>query len=116
MDHRTRRVYENLTADRRCKICLNRRVTKISRHASHVVVEDAAGVRKTLDDVIFGCGADQMLAMLRDPTRLERYTLSSIRSSIRHDASLHREAVVHFDASVLPDDEPEPLEARRDCI
>ncbi len=111
-DQGTRRFYESLTAGFRDKIYLSRRVSKVHRRAARVVVEDAAGVQETFDDVIFACNADQTLAMLQNPTRLESYILSSIR----YDASLHREAVVHFDASVLPDDETKPLETRSNYI
>ncbi len=111
-DQGTRRIYENLTANFRDKIYLSRPVRKVYRNAESVVLEDAEGVQEAFDDVIFACNADQALAILDNPTRLERYILSSIR----YDDSLHHEAVVHHDASVLPSNETQPLETRSNHI
>ncbi len=111
-DQGTRRIYENLSGDFRHKIYLNRPVRKVYRQPSSVVIEDENGVRETFDDVVFACNANQTLEILDNPTRLERYILSSIR----YDASLHNEAIVHHDASVLPDNEAEPLRTRSNHI
>lgn len=111
-DQGTRRIYENLTANFRDKIYLNRPVRKVYRNAESVVIEDAEGVQEAFDEVIFACNADQTQAILDNPTRLERYILSSIR----YDDSLHHEAVVHHDESVLPGNETKPLETRSNHI
>ena len=111
-DQGTRHIYENLTANFRDKIYLNRAVRKVYRNADTVLIEDADGVQETFDDVIFACNADQALAILDNPTWLERYILSSVR----YDASLHHEAVVHYDSSVLPSNETKPLETRSNYI
>ena len=111
-DRGTRRIYENLSADFQDKICLNRPVRKVYRRLSCVVVEDQDGVRETFDDVIFACNANQTLRVLDKPTMLEHYILSSIR----YDTELHHHAVVHFDASVLPDNEVKPLSTRSNHI
>ena len=111
-DRGTRRIYENLTADFQDKIYLNRAVRKVYRQPSGVVVEDADGVRETFDEVILACNANHALAILDKPTRFERYILSSIR----YDDEIHRQAVVHSDASVLPDDESKPLSTRSNHI
>ena len=111
-DQGTRRIYENLSADFQDRICLNRPVRKVYRHRSHVVVEDEDGVRETYDDVIFACNANQTLMLLDQPTFLERYILSSIR----YDSELHNHAVVHSDASVLPDNAAQPLTTRSNHI
>ena len=107
-DQGTRRIYENLTADFRDKIYLNRPVRKVYRNSSHVVIEDEDGVRETFDEVICASNANQTLMILDKPTMLERYVLSSIR----YESELHNHAIVHSDASVLPDDEARPLETR----
>ena len=73
----TRRIYENLSAGFRDKIYLGRPVRKVYREAARVVVEDEEGVRETFDEVVFACNANQTLAMLDEPTFLERYVLSS---------------------------------------
>ena len=111
-DQGTRRIYENLSADFQDHICLNRPVRKVYRHKTHVVVEDEDGAQETFDDVIFACNANQTLMLLDRPTFLERYILSSIR----YDSELHNHAVVHSDASVLPDNAAQPLATRSNHI
>ena len=111
-DQGTRRIYENLSANFRDKIYLGRPVRKVYREASRVVLEDDDGVRETFDEVVFACNADQALRILDNPTSLERYILSSIR----YDSEIHHLAVVHSDASVLPDNEVKPLSTRSNHI
>ena len=111
-DQGTRRIYENLSADFRDRIHLNRPVRKVYRQSSHVVVEDEDGVQETFDEVIFACNANQTLMMLDKPTMLERYILSSIR----YESELHNHTVVHSDSSVLPDNEVKPLTTRSNHI
>ena len=111
-DRGARRIYENLSADFRDRIYLNRPVRKVYRHRSHVVIEDEDGVPETFDDVIFACNANQTLMLLDRPTLLERYILSSIR----YESELHNHAVVHSDASVLPDHAVQPLATRSNYI
>ena len=111
-DQGTRRIYEHLAADFQDKIHLNRPVRKVYREKSSVVVEDCEGVRETFDDVIFACNANQTLMILDKPTLLERYILSSIR----YESELHNHTVVHSDASVLPDNEAQPLATRSNHI
>ena len=111
-DQGTRRIYDNLSAGFQDKIYLNRPVQKVYRHSSQVVVEDEDGVQETFDEVIFACNANQTLMILYKPTFLERY----LPSSIRYDSELHNHAVVHSDASVLPDNDVKPLETRSNHI
>ncbi len=111
-DQGTRRIYENLSLEFRDKIYLNRPVRKVYRQAAGVVIEDESGVREEFDEVILACNANQSLALLDNPTRLERYILSSVR----YDTELHHNAVVHADSSVLPDDEMKALETRSNYI
>ena len=111
-DRGTRRIYENLTANFRDRIHLNRPVRKVYRQPSRVVVEDESGARETFDEVIFACNANQTLMMLDKPTMLERYILSSVR----YESELHNHTIVHSDASVLPDNEVKPLETRSNHI
>ena len=111
-DQGTRRIYENLSASFRDRIYCNRRVSKVYREASGVVIEDGQGVKETYDEVIFACSADQTLKILDNPTRLEHYILSSIR----YDSTIHQHAVVHWDSSVLPDDEMNALTTRSNYI
>ena len=111
-DQGTRRIYQNLTAGFRDKIYLNRPVRKVYRQASGVVVEDEDGIQEAFDEVIFACNANHTLKILENPTFLERYILSSIR----YDDEIHHRAVVHFDSSVLPDNEVRALETRSNHI
>ncbi len=111
-DQGTRRIYENLSADFRDKIYLNRPVRKVYRQSSRVVVEDKDGVEEVFDEVIFACNANQTLSILDKPTFLERYILSSIR----YESELHNHTVVHSDSSVLPDNEVKPLATRSNHI
>ena len=111
-DRGTRRIYEHLSANFLDRIYLNRPVRKVHRRPSHIVVEDEGGVKETFDDVIFACNANQTLMMLDEPTMLERYILSSIR----YESELHNHTIVHFDPSVLPDNEAKPLTTRSNHI
>ena len=111
-DHGSRRIYESLSADFQDKIHLNRPVRKVYRRKSEAVIEDEDGVQETFDEVIFACNANQTLMLLDRPSFLERYILSSIR----YESELHNHAIVHSDASVLPDNEVKPLTTRSNHI
>ena len=111
-DQGTQRIYQHLSAGFRDKIYLNRPVQRVYRSKSGVVVVDADGVREEFDEVVFACNANQTLMMLDKPTALERYLLSSIR----YESELHNHTVVHFDSSVLPDNEAKPLTTRSNHI
>ncbi len=108
----TRRIYENLSANFRDKVYLNRPVRKVYRRASGIVIEDEAGRRESFDEVVFACNANQTLMILDKPTLLERIILSSIR----YESELHNHAVVHSGSSVLPDNEVKPLTTRSNHI
>ena len=108
----TRRLYEEISADFRDKIHLNRPVRKVHRHPSHVIVEDEQGNQETFDDVVFACNANQTLMALDKPTFFEAWLLSSIR----YESELHNHAIVHSDASVLPNNAAEPLATRSNHI
>ncbi len=111
-DQGTRRIYENLSANFRDKIYLGRPVRKVRRRANYVELEDEDGVKEEFDEVIFACNANQTLMILDKPTFLERYILSSIR----YDSEIHNHAIVHWDSSVLPDNEVRPLQTRSNHI
>ncbi len=111
-DQGSQRIYESLSANFHDKIYLNRPVEKVYRSKSGVEVEDANGVREQFDEVIFACNANQTLMMLDNPTNFETYLLSSIR----YESELHNHTVVHYDSSVLPDNEVKPLTTRSNHI
>ena len=107
-DRGTRRIYDAMTSDFRDRIYLSRPVRKVYRRPSHVVIEDENGSTETFDEVLFACNANQTLMILDQPTVLERYILSSIR----YESELHNHAIVHSDASVLPENDAEILKTR----
>ena len=111
-DGGTRNLYRKLSAGFEDRIYLDRPVRKVYRHPSHVVVEDEHGNAETFDEVVFACNANQTLMALDRPTFLEAWLLSSIR----YESELHNHAVVHSDASVLPDNAARPLSSRSNHI
>ncbi|MCE2524219.1 MAG: FAD-dependent oxidoreductase [Rhodobacteraceae bacterium] len=111
-DQGSRRIYEKMSAGFSDKIFLNRAIRKVYRSPSGVVLEDEDGISETYDEVVFSCNANQTLMILDSPTFLERCLLSSIR----YESELHNHAIVHSDASVLPDNAVEPLSVRSNHI
>jgi len=111
-DQGTRRIYQAMSEPFRDKIYLNRPVKKVRRTPTHVVVEDVTGKTEQFDEVIFACNANQTLMMLDKPGFLEAFILSSIR----YESELHNHTVVHHDASVLPNNETEPITTRSNYI
>ena len=107
-DGGTRQIYTRLSAAFEDRIHLDRPVRKVYRHKTHVIVEDESGVTETFDEVVFACNANQTLMALHKPTFLETWLLSSIR----YESELHNHAIVHSDASVVPDNAAEPLATR----
>ena len=111
-DRGTRRIYDNLSANFRDKIYLNRPIRRVHRDGAGVVIEDEDGRQESFDAVILSCNANQSLMLLDKPSLLERYILSSIR----YESELHNHTVVHSDASVLPNNEAMPLATRSNHI
>ena len=111
-DRGTRRIYEKLAAAFQDKIYLNRPVRKVYRHESDVLVEDQAGRTEAFDDVVFACNVNQTLMILDRSTFMESFLLSSIR----YESELHNHTIVHWDASVLPDNDVRPLSTRSNHI
>jgi predicted NAD/FAD-binding protein len=69
-------------------------VTGVKRQADGVTVRTSAG-EEGYDEVVLACHADQALAMLEDPSEVERDVLSSFPYQ-------HNEAVLHTDPAALP--------------
>ena len=111
-DHGSWRIYEEMSAGFSDKIFIGRPVRKVYRFPSEILVEDEYGVKESYDEVVFACNANQTLMILDEPTFLE----SSLLSSVRYESELHNHAVIHSDASVLPDNEAEPLKSRSNHI
>jgi predicted NAD/FAD-binding protein len=93
------RYVEALTAPFRERIRLGSPVRGIERHADHVEVlseePSGASLSERFDHVIIATHSDQALAMLRDPSELERALLGSIPYQ-------RNEAVLHTDTRLLP--------------
>jgi predicted NAD/FAD-binding protein len=104
----TRRIYERLTEGFADRIHLRRRVVSIRRSRRGVDVRDASGRVERFDRVVLACNANHALTMLAEPSRRERWVLGRVR----YETDLHSHAVVHTDASVLPDDDTRVLETR----
>jgi predicted NAD/FAD-binding protein len=69
-------------------------VARIRREPRHIDVEARDGVER-FDAVVLACHSDQALALLSDPSPLERQLLSAIRYQPNR-------AVLHTDTSLLP--------------
>lgn len=89
------RYVDALTRGLRDRIRLRARVVEIRRHPDHVQVTTEAGGPETYDHVVIACHSDQALAMLADPSPLEREVLGAIRYQTS-------DVVLHTDESVLP--------------
>ena len=111
-DGGTRNIYEKLTESFHDKIYLARPVRKVIRRDTEVAVVDENGHTEIFDDAVFACNANQTLMALEAPGFFETWLLSSIR----YESELHNHAVVHSDASMLPENEAEPIETRSNHI
>ena len=91
----SREYVGKLVAGHRDRIRLDAPVRAVIRHSTGVeIVTDRHG-REWYDAVFLACHSDQALAMLDNPTPVERSVLGAIRYQ-------DNEAVLHTDASVLP--------------
>jgi predicted NAD/FAD-binding protein len=111
-DQGTANLYRRMTDHFKDRIHLNRGVKTIVRDAEGVTVRDERGKEERFDDVILACNANQGLMMLATPSQRERYVLGSVR----YESDLHNHAVVHTDASVLPDDATKCLDTRSNFV
>lgn len=108
----TRAIYERMTESFRDRIHLGRGVARVTRDGAGVVVRDAGGREERFDQVIFACNANQALMILSDPSAIERRVLGGVR----YESELHNHAIVHTDASVLPNDETRALDTRSNFV
>ena len=91
----SRSYVEPLTAPFRERIHLNTPVMRIVRDEQGVTVKTATGSGALFDAVVLACHSDQALAMLDEPTQVEREILGAIPYQ-------ENETILHTDASVLP--------------
>jgi predicted NAD/FAD-binding protein len=111
-DQGTANLYRRMTAAFRDRIHLSRGVRRVVRDGDGVTVVDEAGRSERFDEVVLACNANQGLMMLDRPSTRERLVLGSVR----YESELHNHAVVHSDASVLPDNETRPLATRTNYV
>jgi hypothetical protein len=90
---------ERLVAPLADRLRTNCGVARVTRDSDGVVVEDLAGNAERYDQVVFGCHADEALALLGDADEAERTALSAIS----YQKNL---AVLHSDTSVMPKNKP----------
>lgn len=91
----SRSYVEPLTAPFRERIHLNTPVIRIIRDEKGVTVQTATGSEARFDAVVLACHSDQALAMLDEPSHVEREILGAIPYQ-------ENETILHTDASVLP--------------
>ncbi|GAA2511970.1 FAD-dependent oxidoreductase [Streptomyces gobitricini] len=104
----TREIYRRMTADFADRIHTGRPVAEVRRDARGATVRDATGREERFDAVIMACNANQALPLLDRPSALERRLLGAVR----YNSELHHHAVVHYDPSVLPEDDTDVLRTR----
>lgn len=90
----SKQYIEPLTRSFQQRICLNSRVTRLTRLAQGVELE-VNGQCQQFDEVILACHSDQALALLGDANHLEQQILSAIEYQ-------ENDVVLHFDDSLLP--------------
>ena len=86
---------ERLTAPFKEKIRLNCPVTSVKRHREYVEVVPQGGTLEKFDAIIIATHSDQALAMLLDPSDMEREILGAIPYQ-------KNDIVLHTDTSLLP--------------
>ncbi len=111
-DQGTRNIYRHMTAGFADRIHLQRGVERVIRTPDAVFVVDEHHVQERFDEVVLACNANQALMVLAEPNALERWILSSVR----YESELHNHAIVHTDASVLPQNETRPLDTRSNYV
>jgi predicted NAD/FAD-binding protein len=77
------------------EVLTNRPVARVRRLADRVLIRDTAGHEGRFDHAIIGCHADQALALLADPSPVERELLAAFPYQ-------RNEVLLHSDPSVLP--------------
>jgi predicted NAD/FAD-binding protein len=91
----SQRYVEKLIRPFADRIRLSTPIRAVIRHQDYVEVAPANGDAIRFDHAVMGCHSDQALAMLHDPTPLEREILGAIPYQ-------ENTAVLHTDTSLLP--------------
>jgi predicted NAD/FAD-binding protein len=93
LDGRTRLYVDALSAGYRVQTAAP--VRRVTRRAGHVILELADGRHERFDRVVLACNPDQALALLADPTPLERELLGAWRMN-------EERVAVHRDHAAFP--------------
>lgn len=91
----SRAYVEKLVAGHRDRIHLGAAVERVRRHPTHVEVKVRGHEPCRFDAAFIACHSDQALAMLADPSALERGVLGAIDYQ-------PNDAVLHTDAALMP--------------
>ncbi|SDP86394.1 hypothetical protein SAMN05428967_3963 [Phyllobacterium sp. YR620] len=91
----SRNYVERLTANYRNRVRTGCAVASVRRAGDHVTVSDIHGVTAIFDHVVMAGHADETLALLADPSALEKRLLSAFRYSVNR-------AVLHEDETLMP--------------
>jgi predicted NAD/FAD-binding protein len=91
----SRQYVTRLVAGHRERIRLNSPVQSVRRVGDQVEIQSASSGRELFDFVFLACHSDQALALIKDPTDVERDVLGAIRYQAN-------EAVLHTDESLMP--------------
>ena len=91
----SREYVKKLVAKHEDRIRLNSAVRSIRRHGHMVEISSSNNQTEQFDYVFVACHSDQALAMLSDPTEVERDVLGAIRYQ-------DNEAILHTDVSLMP--------------
>ena len=91
----SRQYVNRLVAGHRERIRLNSPVQSVRRIDDRIEIQSASGGRELFDFVFLACHSDQALALIKDPTDVEREVLGAIRYQVN-------EAVLHTDQSLMP--------------
>ena len=91
----SRRYVQELARPFRDRVRLSAPVRAVTRHADCVEIAAEGRATERYDEVVIAAHSDQALAMLTDPSELERELLGAIPSQ-------RNEAVLHTDERMLP--------------
>ncbi len=91
----SRQYRDKLLAVVKPTLLTGRAVKAVKRQRDGVMITDVSGVTESYDKVILACHSDEALAMLTDPTDLERELLS-------HFAYHRNRGCLHTDERVMP--------------
>jgi predicted NAD/FAD-binding protein len=91
----SRRYVERLTDDMTGRVQLSSAVTRVTRNRQGVEVTTRDGAGRSFDEVVFGCHANQTLALLGDASAAETALLGAFRYESNR-------AWLHSDVTLMP--------------